>query len=921
MRAEPTEHTIAGKLFGCVQELYSGKPADKSDAEERARTNDGLAELAADTAAMVPGLKLWGAGALRAGLLIDPDAGLRANATSIALNLVEGMALQGCARLSHHTFTGLGKSSTLLNAGVSVPGLFAMGFTTGATKSIFHYDASTDSEFNVSKRLQTALAAGTTGGVIGVPAGIVGANIGQAGARSLAESGMPQRLSTMAISAGSGYASGAIFGAVEASRHGGSLWDIAVNAHESALIGSLAGGLTGGFVRLPLDTSLAPRLSEKNQLVARSSASRSGLLDMPFPMIKPLTAPEHVSLASESLLIPRINERPISERLKALGPYQQSTTKFEVERPGFVCDPVRHKEQGDFIRDGIMLESVKVRVYSVRGTQLVVPEPYARELDTVLSYRQNAWKASDPSGLSPLEAHQANEAAARLVSHPFRDRAHPIDILPLLEEVPDLALARQVVISDRSYPYDKHLQMTFEPGTQAAASASTDNVVTFYKPDRVEALRDYMRHEWMHLLKFRTNDQEGLAFQDAATLEDKKFISAYAKYNIEENWAEHGTALLHPDPDVFHLVTDMAPIKTAVIARAAQKSMVASQTTFIPEQALYRRAVAERLAHMDRHVLPSAISAAKDAAIGGRDVPTVTAGIRLLSFLDHSPETTAVLGNHAKTNGIASVRELAYELAWERVSSLKSYSGYDSRTVAGGTTAQVDFLLDIAQPGSLSRDRALAQMRILNDPRGNLYHDLFSLDSYQGPKLPKLFSILERMPDQAGREAAWQLGMSMTVGLPADRLRFAAATVGVVPAMRSRALDCVANLADSTVKPLLEEVARSTNQEWADKAVIGLKRIENNSQIEHFARDLGSPELEVRLTAIQNLGDSGDTAAVLPLLMAITKGRAERSLATHLLRMRFPEHLVHQQASDLVAQDGLWYSVLHPVLAPRYLRH
>ena len=82
------EATVGGTVVGFVRDLLDRSPTPGFIQDSRARSNDEIAHIAADTAAFLPSLKWTAGGAIRAALLLDPHLGLSGNLAGFGKNFL-----------------------------------------------------------------------------------------------------------------------------------------------------------------------------------------------------------------------------------------------------------------------------------------------------------------------------------------------------------------------------------------------------------------------------------------------------------------------------------------------------------------------------------------------------------------------------------------------------------------------------------------------------------------------------------------------------------------------------------------------------------------------------------------------------------------------------------------------------------------
>ena len=237
------EHTLAGRTIGLVRDLF-GDARSEEDRRKKAESNDFVATIAADTAAMMlkaPAL----AGLVRATLLADLQGDARDLALSFAKDTLEGVGLNYIGKrarspakiplaASQELSATLGQE-VRFNAG---SGLMFGLVKAGSDPSGWHDE---NGHFSFQSGLKTVTdwqklsTAALTGAALSVPAGMIGVRIAERSALSLAEHTGSQTLAAISGGVLSGASGGAIFGGLDAVAHGKSLAEIGAQSFEGML--------------------------------------------------------------------------------------------------------------------------------------------------------------------------------------------------------------------------------------------------------------------------------------------------------------------------------------------------------------------------------------------------------------------------------------------------------------------------------------------------------------------------------------------------------------------------------------------------------------------------------------------------------------------------------------------------------------
>ena len=96
-----SSQTLAGDLIGAVRDLsiFGGAPKTAAGKDNQAKSNDQIAEIAADTVLGHSGVNTWVGGLVRATMLVDPNKSLTDNAGTFALNFAEGAAFNKVSKM------------------------------------------------------------------------------------------------------------------------------------------------------------------------------------------------------------------------------------------------------------------------------------------------------------------------------------------------------------------------------------------------------------------------------------------------------------------------------------------------------------------------------------------------------------------------------------------------------------------------------------------------------------------------------------------------------------------------------------------------------------------------------------------------------------------------------------------------------
>ncbi len=916
---------MGGYAVGLVKDLLDGSDNSQALKSAGARSNDEIAHIAADTVAFLPSMKWTAGGALRAAILVDPHLGARDNAIGFGKNFVEGAALNAVGKLATPNSAFARATASRLGQGLLAESAthLTVGFGMGAVKAGFNKDSWYDSagKFSVSKGAENIALTGGVASLVNVPAGMLGVRISKAATVSLGRGDISPAAAALISGAGSGYATGTVFGGVEAFSAGKSWQEVLSGMHKGGLVGAVTGGFAHGFeasrmraagmsraaadhriglapsddriVRPASDDRIVlavagdrkvlvaekPAVSRDQLRETRAGKDTAGSVwyDKSVDIVPRMLKPEDRLAMSARLVRPKVVETTIEKAVEgAKGPF---------------------KDYDDFQDRAVKDARVRMREYEVVGhsTRIVVREPYAKVLDEVRQIR-NAIDTLSQSAKSPSQQSELKRLRDKLGEHPMADRALPEDFVPLLDEMPDRSLVKRLVIVDHASPDDVWMSQVYKPEFQAAASASPDGEVTFYSPRRNGALREMLSHEWSHLVKFKLADESTL-FDIAARLEKNGYFgSDYAKFSNHENFAVHmGEELLHWDADTFASLANSAPLRSVMFGRALTRTLHAAPPW---ARSIYNEQLQARLAYLNKHVLPKAQEKLATQAETG-DLASRKLAVQLLGPLGNKSHLE-LLKPIARKGPDEELSEFALDAALQ---------------IARRNGKELDLLMDVGTRGSAVRETAIDLVRRMRDYRAPQYWRFLEA-SGNARKLPDLVKLVDQMPDARGKqmaftealrlaastrdlqaagtlmsrapdlpskEAAFNLILSQLSGKPRGRVDFALRTLKHESGLREPALEVLAAAGDPAA---LTTVARLTRDADPKVASLARRTVEVTNRNENF--DMLSAQLragtdDVRISATQKLAETGELRAVRPLLEAVATGserlRAEATLA------------------------------------------
>ncbi len=570
---EEHEKTLAGLAIGSTLDLVMGKEQTSQGRIDRAHKCDQYAEIAADTFSSIPKFSVLTSGIAHSVLLIDVSGqkSVGGVATGMALNFLQGAAFNSVSRMaSSESAVGRAMSSPAgrrynsRNSDSCRIRVVDLDLSRAACLKIHGWTARAISPSAAA--YGKIIAAGTTAGtLIGIPAGMVGLRVGKAvtlGMGSQVEhSVMVSTVQKMATGAGSGFASGSVFGGVDAAKSGKSLSEILDSTFQGGMVGLATGALSSGFDRTPLGGLSASH--ERLRLAAESEVGRAsmpqgaghardlGQLGQTERLIERsdlLMAPAALIQAHERLSYGVPIEAKIedfSHRLKQQTAETRSASALKDGAPqtyaayktalkdlnpnGEPLDINKH-----FWNPFVNVSDRTMRVYAVEGhsTKIIVPESYAHQLEQVralrkagqypsdynnLTFEQKqvvfaAMKNGDATGLSkfmePADVSKyiaVYQAKFALASHSLRFRALPEDLVPILDALPNRDLVKEIHLLDTRNTQDVFKSVLYDsPGFQAAATVGSDGVVELYQQDFGSSLYNTTFHEWSHIAKWQS---------------------------------------------------------------------------------------------------------------------------------------------------------------------------------------------------------------------------------------------------------------------------------------------------------------------------------------------------------------------------------------------------------------------------------
>lgn len=887
----PTEEkTLAARAFGFVEEAIMPSKTGEQRAA-RAGRNEFAAEIIADTVAMLPCTKWWAAGGFRSLFLASSDKGV----TGAGLDFAQGAALNKVAKLampgSRMTtlFENIENKAMRETATHAVVGL---GFGLASTGFRPESWQDKDGKFSFGAGVTNVGSAGLLGAFINVPAGAIGSRVGKMTlSGSLAKKfALDDAYVLSNLTAGT--TGGVIFGGADAMIHGRPLWE-----------GMLTGGVVGGFTGGTIGVATRPRYNFNPQMLSAGNNAElvpAGKTEAERPIIdkvgKGKSAEYSVSPEVFEKLHIDVSKRdmPLEQRAATLGPHDLVMLTQDVQKPGAASKTGDYKTFGEWARDWMVGTDMEARRYTFGPNEVIVPEKYASQLDEVLNLRIIVEQEGRVRAGGDAEQIAAVEAAKKqLEAHPMRDRAHAVDLVPFLEELPDRSLVRRVVLLDNKNPQDPWHRKTYKPDFVSAASAAPDGTVSYYAQNRDFFSRETTHHEWSHLLENKVT-RESAANQAAFGYEKAWSPSDYSRRDNNEMFAEMGASLLHPDADQFLHAAHNAPVRTAIYTSAMEQALSAAPPQF---RSVFADQYQARVDYVKENILPQArLELAGSLNGGNRDERVASA--QILGLIGNRDNFFQLKGIAQNGGYESSTTKAAFEAGREYVTRGKrGLSNYELLNPEQTVDAQATYLAEMAQRGSGSRQMAvdgLYQLRGTSE-RARLFHELFALGNRKnvtGAEQARALKIIDAIPDTLGK----QLALRETLNLAGDantRADLAMSAMTRNPSLHVEGLKTLADLAQPRTKEVLEAFAAGDDPVARELAEAGLRKIGRSEAFEKALAGLKDPNTHERQLSITELAQTRDRRAIRPLIEMYLNGETmiEQRLAAEMLEQNFAPNI------------------------------
>jgi hypothetical protein len=915
------EKTIAAKAMGAVMEFICPSKNAEQRAGRAAR-HEFAAEIIADTVAMLPCTKWWVAGAFRAGFLASEDKG----ATGAGLDFVQGAALNKVARLAMPGSMMMKRFENIENKVAREMATHAtVGTGFGVASTVFRPESWHDrktGEFSIGAAVQNVGTAGLLGGFINMPAGAIGSRIGKVTLNSALGQKVGLTDAYVLSNVAAGTTGGVIFGGSDAIINGHSLW-------QGMLTGGFVGGFTGGTVGVvtrPRYQLQPETLGQRPQELRPQELRGQDRTGNDRPIIDKVARGKALEMGVDPETYARLQldmttrQIPLEKRIAMLGPAEERTLTTEVQKPGAEKHVGEYKTFGEWADDWLTPFQELARYYHFGPNEVVVPEGYARTLDEVLALRRIVGQDPDSLAGHPEKLAQVAEAQRLLDAHPMKDRAHPVDLIPFLEEVPDRTLVKRLMLMEGHNAADPWHRKTYRPDFVSAASAQDDGTMTYYAQNRDFFSRETAYHEWSHLLEYKVALESGA---NAAAYEYTRKAwapSDYAGRDAPETWAEMGASLLHPEADQFLHAAHKAPIRTSIYTSALVKALSA-----VPPQykSVFAKQYAQRVAYVQEKILPVAQQELANtfALGGGQDRVRAATMLGMLGNREHYFQLRAA----AFKSPDSKVAQAAFDAAFGYVQrGRRGVSNYELTEPTATLDAQATFLAEMGGYGSRSRMHAMDQLNVLRkfNDRATLFHDLYAIGNRKtitGADLAETQRIINHIPDTPGKKIALREALRFTSD-PEMKVDMAMAAMEKNPTLHADGLQVLAELGLSRTRPVLEAFARqSTDAQARELAQRGLAKVNKVEAFEQALDGLRSPDAGERQISLMELAQTRNNKAIGPLLEMYLNGPSaqDQRMAARLLENFFTPAMWKFEARKIVEPRRLYGEKLSALMQGR----
>jgi hypothetical protein len=645
------EKTLAGALIGEVRDVF-GKPKTEEARKSEARANDDYAHLIADTAAMIPRVRLLAAAGLRAAMLANPHEGLLQNGELGCFNALGGVALAQLSKFQTASFLSKQKTTKSLSLVAEASSNFGYGLSFGATRSSFDNRTWVDADGNNS--LLTGLKNIATSALIGGVANIPAAMISNRTVRLFGPTMGESALERVAIGVASGAGSGAMFGAIDGALHGHTIGEIGLSMLDGMQLGAITGGTLSA---LPMVRSTSFREASQPQLktgrdLQPDAQSPQAVQKFSRPLIDDgtfdTTKIQHLITKHEAALgfkepLSQLGSGQLAMRLPK--PIETMTQRLALPAGA----PDKFQTTTEFL-DALQIEQVKALRYD-----LLVPEPgmkskFFQSLTTQPDKLSILIDKDYAQRLSEARAQKDGSSASSSSKLELANRALPEDVLRSVLRVPDRARLGTIHITDEFSLEDLAKRRVIELADpksarwQTAASITVKSGETqLYRPSLKTVDADIL-HEQVHRTQeglelkhqkdgiFARNidgDQSIDTYDMARQLDPPVEASEYGYSKSIESEAElESKTFLSQNLAHFFEGAERAPIRFASIARRLSATINSAR----PEnRSIDAQEMLARANYVEKHVIPGAVDKVINAIESGK-APDVVPLLGRLAF-------------------------------------------------------------------------------------------------------------------------------------------------------------------------------------------------------------------------------------------------------------------------------------------------
>lgn len=911
------EKTLGAKAMGGVMEFIAPSRTDEQRAGRAAR-HEFAAEIIADTVAMLPCTKWWAAGAFRAGFLASEDKGL----TGAGLDFAQGALLNKVARLALPGSPLMKRFESIENKVAREMALHAtIGTGFGVSSTVFRPETWHDKsgEFSIGTGVSNVTSAGLLGGFINVPAGAIGSRIGKMTLNGALGQKLTLTDSYVISNIASGTTGGVIFGGTDALING-------QNVFQGMMTGGFVGGFTGGTVGIITRPRFQGRieLSGLRSEELQPQEGRHGT-DAKKPVIDKVPRGRGLELGVDAETYARLQldvktrEIPLEKRVAMLGQFEQVELHTRVQKADAANHTGKYKTFGDWARNWLTPHNEPGRRYQFGPNEVIISESYAQQLDEVLALRRIVEQDQAAIAGHPEKMAQVAEAQRLLDAHPMKDRAHPVDLIPFLEEVPDRTLVKRLVLSEHPNAEDPWHRKTYKPDFVSAASAAEDGTMTYYAQNRDFFSRETAYHEWSHLLENKVALESGA---NAAAYEHTRTAwapSDYARRDAGEMWAEMGASLLHPEADQFLNAAMKAPIRTSIYTSAMTKALAAVPPQY---QSVFAEQYAARVNYVQEKILPLAQQELTNTFTFGSRQERARAAT-MLGMLG-TRDNYFQLKSAAMKSPDDPVAKAAFDAAFGYVQrGRRGLSNYEYTDPRSTLDAQATFLGEMSDRSSVSRMRAMDQLNILrkSNDRARLFQELFAIGNRKnitGADQTRAVDIIYDIPDTPGKKIAFREALAFSTD-PTARVDMAMAVMAKNPSLHNEGLAVLAEHGQPRTRQILEHFAKSNDPFARETAQKGLAKVAKVEAFDRAVEDLKSPDANDRQVAILELAQTRDKRAINLLLDVYMSGQTaqEQRMAAQVLDQYFTPSMWKFEARRISQRQHIAGAKIRGLLAGR----